>query len=109
MVLTVLIVEFFGVGAVHAARSDDEGASPIFGTRAHRDRKQVSEQLLISLLVRTALEPATRPLQAFSMPSSQRRTECSNPSRSAIDLGSLLSSPVDQPENPQRTGNLLAE
>jgi len=57
-----LIVEFFGVRAVHEARSDDEGASPIFGARARRDRKQASEQLLISLLVRTALEPATRPL-----------------------------------------------
>ncbi len=42
---------------MHAARSDDEGTSPILGARAHRDRKQGSEQLLISLLVRTALEP----------------------------------------------------
>lgn len=58
-----LIVEFFGVrGAMHAARSDDEGTFPILGARAHRDRKQGSEQVLISLLVQTALEPATRPL-----------------------------------------------
>jgi hypothetical protein len=49
---------------MHAARSDDEGTSPILGARVHRDHKQGSEQLLISLLVRTALEPATRPLQA---------------------------------------------
>jgi len=34
---------------MHAARSDDEGTSPILGARAHRDRKQGSEQLLISL------------------------------------------------------------
>jgi hypothetical protein len=54
-----LIVEFFGVRAMHAARSDNEGTFPIFGARA---RKQGSEQLSISLLVRTALEPATRPL-----------------------------------------------
>ena len=52
---------FSELRAMHAARSDDEG-SPIFGARAHRDRKQGSEQLLISFLVRTALEPATRPL-----------------------------------------------
>jgi hypothetical protein len=31
------------------------------------------------------------------------RTVGSNPSLSAIDLGSLLSSSVDQPENPQQT------
>jgi hypothetical protein len=57
-----LIVEFFGVGAMHAARSGDEGTSPIVGARVHRDHKQGSDQLLISLLVRTALEPVTRPL-----------------------------------------------
>src|SRR5712664_523222 len=54
-----LIVEFFGARAMHAARSDNEGTFPILGARA---RKQGSEQLSISLLVRTALEPATRPL-----------------------------------------------
>ena len=54
-----LIVEFFGVGAMHAARSGDEGTSPIVGARVHRDRKQGSDQLLISLLVRKALEPVT--------------------------------------------------
>ena len=47
---------------MHAARSDNEGAFPILGARAHRDRKQGSGQLSISLLVRKALEPATRPL-----------------------------------------------
>jgi hypothetical protein len=40
-----LIVEFFGVRAMHAARSENEGTFPILGARAHRDRKQGSEQL----------------------------------------------------------------
>jgi hypothetical protein len=30
--------------AMHAARSDDEGSSPILAARVHRDRKQASEQ-----------------------------------------------------------------
>src|SRR6266849_1219576 len=51
---------FLALGAMHAARSDDEGTSPILGARVHRDRKQGSE-LFISLL-RTELVPATRPL-----------------------------------------------
>jgi hypothetical protein len=42
---------FSALGAI-AARSDDEGTSPILGARVHRDRKQGSEQLLISLLAR---------------------------------------------------------
>ena len=49
---------------MHAADSDNESAFPILGAGAHRDRKQGSGQLFISLLVRKkALEPATRPLR----------------------------------------------
>ena len=58
-----LIVEFFGVrGDAAQPALTMKALSPILEARAHRDRKQGSEQLSISLLVRTALEPATRPL-----------------------------------------------
>ena len=68
----VLIVQFFGVTAMHAARSDDEG-----GARVCRDRKQGSDQLLISFLVRSPISALqitkatanpTLPDGFFSMP-----------------------------------------
>ncbi len=39
----------------------------------------------------------------MNAPEGRNRTVGSNPTLSAIDLGSLLLSSVDQPENPQQT------